>query len=304
LAAVSYTAANVCLKQLSATVDSAWTTCVKESMACAMAVLLILAQFVRGKAVFPPKREMAILLAVGAAVQLIGNMGFLWSMSKVGLAVTIPANSSTQLVICAIFGWLILGERVSFRSKWAIAILIVALALLGAGLATADARSTVEAGSSSFSAILGVAVACIAGTSFASLSIAMRRSMTLRIPQSTLLLFVAGVGVATMWPLSIYRVGIDGLLATTPTMWLWLLGAGVFNLIGFFGFAKGLELTSVVHASVLSASQVAMAAAIGMVCFGEPRDAWLILGVLMTVLGIVLIDRPPEAEAEVMDVMV
>jgi drug/metabolite transporter (DMT)-like permease len=269
-----------------------------------MAVLLILAQFVRGKAVFPPKREMAILLAVGAAVQLIGNMGFLWSMSKVGLAVTIPANSSTQLVICAIFGWLILGERVSFRSKWAIAILIVALALLGAGLATADARSTVEAGSSSFSAILGVAVACIAGTSFASLSIAMRRSMTLRIPQSTLLLFVAGVGVATMWPLSIYRVGIDGLLATTPTMWLWLLGAGVFNLIGFFGFAKGLELTSVVHASVLSASQVAMAAAIGMVCFGEPRDAWLILGVLMTVLGIVLIDRPPEAEAEVMDVMV
>ena len=297
LAAVSYTAANTCLRQLSTTVDPAWTTCIKESMACLFAGFCILVKLFRGLPAFPRRKEVGILIAVGLAVQLIGNLGLLWSMGKIGLAVAIPTNSGTQLLVCALFGGIILGERVTFRSAMALGLLLIALVLLGFG-AEAAGRAMASADSPSLPATIALAVAasCIAGVSYAGLSIAMRRSSNLRIAQSTLLFIVAGVGVAAMWPLSCYRMGVDGLLATSPKAFAWMLSAGVFNLIGFFGFAKGLQLTSVVHASVLNASQVAMSAVVGMIYFQEPRNPWLVLGVMVTLLGILLIDRPPASD--------
>jgi drug/metabolite transporter (DMT)-like permease len=297
LAAMSYTAANACLKQLSTMADPAWTTFMKEAMAFAFAGLCLFVKRFRGLPIFPSKKEVGILLAVGLAVEFIGNLGVLWAMGKVGLAVTIPTNSGAQLLVCALFGWILLGERVSLRTAIALALLMVALILLGFG-AEAAGRSTATAESSSagFSIALAVAASCLAGVAFASLSIAMRRSCSVNIAPCSLLFIVAGVGVGTMLPMSCYRMGVDGLLATSPRSLAWMLSAGVFNLIGFFGFAKGLQLTSIVHASVLNASQVAMSAVVGMVYFQEPHNPWLVLGVIVTMVGIMLIDRPPASE--------
>jgi drug/metabolite transporter (DMT)-like permease len=305
LAAVSYTASNACLRQLSTMqdVDPAWTTCIKESMAWLFAGFCVMVMLFRRSFVFPPKKEIGILIAVGLAVQLVGNLGILWAMGKIGLAVSIPTNSGTQLVVCALFGRLILGERVTFRSSIALGLLLVALIMLGCSAEEAGkAMNTANSPELPTKIALAVLASCIAGVSYASLSISMRRSSNLAIPQTTLLFIVAGIGVATMWPISYYRVGVDGLLATSPQAWKWLLSAGFFNLIGFFGFAKGLQLTSVIHASVLNASQVAMSAIVGMVYFQEPRNPWLFLGVCMTLLGIMLIDRP--SAADTVEVMV
>jgi drug/metabolite transporter, DME family len=300
LAAVSYTAANYCLRQLSTMqeTDPAWTTCIKESMACLFAGFCILWKAFRGLPIFPPKREVGILIAVGLVVQLIGNLGMLWAMGKIGLAVTIPTNSGIQLLVCALFGRIILGEHVTFRSAMALGLLMIALVLLGLGAEAAGrAMASVDSPSISTTIALAVAASCLAGVSYASLSISMRRSSNLQIAQSTLLFIVAGIGVATMWPISCYRMGVTGMLATfSSSTFVWMFGAGVFNLIGFFGFAKGLQLTSVVHASVLNASQVAMSAVVGIICFQEPRNPWLVLGVIVTLLGILLIDRPPASD--------
>ena len=54
-----------------------------------------------------------------------------------------------------------------------------------------------------------------------------------------------------------------------------------------------------VHANVLNASQVAMAALAGMAMFHEPPNPWVLLGVGLTILGIVWIDRPAEALDEI-----
>ena len=68
--------------------------------------------------------------------------------------------------------------------------------------------------------------------------------------------------------------------------------SGTLNLIAFLGITKGLQLTTVVHANVLNASQVAMAAMAGHFIFSEPLTGWLIGGVLLTIVGVVMIDRP------------
>ena len=69
--------------------------------------------------------------------------------------------------------------------------------------------------------------------------------------------------------------------------------------MGFLGLIHGLQRTTVVHANVVNASQVAMAAMAGMALFHEPPNPWVLLGVGLTIVGIVWIDRPAEAVDEI-----
>ena len=91
------------------------------------------------------------------------------------------------------------------------------------------------------------------------------------------------------------------MLQTPPEHFAWMYAAGFFNLLGFVAIIKGLQLTTVVHANVVNASQVALAAIAGILLFNEPRNPWLILGVGLTALGVVLIDRPSEAVEEAVE---
>lgn len=144
--------------------------------------------------------------------------------------------------------------------------------------------------------VQAVLAAAVAGAAFASLSIAIRHTMNAAARQSTLMFIITGIGVITMGPISLHRQGFAGLPATTPEQFSWMFAAGVFNLLGFMGITKGLHLTAVVPANLLNASQVAMAALAGMVFFREPPNSWLISGVILTLLGIFLVDRPIAAE--------
>jgi drug/metabolite transporter, DME family len=300
LAAVSYTVANACLKRLSSMqeVDPVYVTCFKESMAFSFAVLWMIWRVFRRLPVFPPLKEAGILLGVGLAVQFIGNLGFLWALGKIGLVVTIPANYGMQLLSSAVFGRLILGEKVTFRSAFALGLLLAALVFLGFGAeTTGKAATTPDTPSHSTTIFLAVAAASLAGVVFSGLSIAIRRCSKVAVEQSALLFLVAGMGVVALSPLSLYRYGLDGLLAIPSNAYSWMLAAGFFNVIGFLGIAKGLQLTTVVHASMLNASQVAMSAVAGILCFREAVNPWVIFGVVVTVVGILLIDRPPADEA-------
>ena len=187
LAAVSYTATNACLRQLSDMpgVNPIWATCVKESFAFSFAGLWILLRIFRGRPVLPPKKEFGILLVVGLAVQLVGNLGVIWAMGKIGLAVTIPTNYGALLLSSALFGRLILGERVSLRSMMALGLLMVALVLLGFGANdSAKAMAAANSASLSGSVVLAVTVSCLAGVVYAVLSIAMRHSSKIAIPRA------------------------------------------------------------------------------------------------------------------------
>ncbi|MCC6126642.1 MAG: DMT family transporter [Pirellulales bacterium] len=295
LAALSYAASNVCSRQMTTMrLDPVWVTCGKETAAFSFAVGWALFRRRRGLPVFPPRIEIGILILVGLAVQLIGNLGSFWTMGKIGLVIAIPTNSGSQLLTCALFGWLILGERVSFRSGVALGALMIALVLLGLG-AEAARGSLTPSDPAGATVPLAVCVSLAVGVVYAAMSIAMRRSMNRSVERCAILFFISGVGIATMWPLSFFRLGLSGMAATSSQALAWMLAASFFNLVGFLGFAKGLQLTTVVHANFLNATQVALLAVAGMAFFHEPNNPWLIFGVLTTLLGILLIDRPPEA---------
>ena len=102
------------------------------------------------------------------------------------------------------------------------------------------------------------------------------------------------MGVLSLGSLSVGRLGLATLLRPDPGQLAWMLAAGTFNLIAFLAITKGLQLTTVVHANVLNASQVTMLALAGVVIFKEAFNFWVLLGVCLTIVGMLLIPRPPD----------
>jgi len=296
-AALGYSAANVCLRQLAGLgADEMWVTCVKELVTVTVIGPWLVAQGLRGRRLVPAPRMLAALIATGLAVQLLGNLTLQWAYGVVGIAVAISAIFGVMLAASGLMGFLFLGERVSARSLAAMGLVIPAIAMLGLGAdevnrALAMVRQTVAGTSQS---LLGLGAACVAGAMFALLSVVLRHAGATGVPVSSIVFVVTGMGVLSMGSLSLFRLGWRRLLATPPEQLAWMLAAGGFNLLAFLAITKGLQLTAVVRANLLNASQVAMGALAGILLFGEPLTGWLIGGITLTVAGMLLIDLREE----------
>jgi drug/metabolite transporter (DMT)-like permease len=293
VSAVTYTVASICMRQLRAIgCDPMWATCTKEAVTVAVVGPWLLSEALRGRRVLPPWPMLATLLLVGLAVQWGGNLCSQWAYGFVGLGIVISANFGAALTAATVLGRLFLGERVSPRSAASVALLLASLGLLALGAEGAGKAISPHAGP--WLIALAVGAACTAGVIYAVLSITIRHAVTGTTRLSLLVVAITGMGVLTLGPTTVSRLGVAHLLGTPPEHLAWMAAAGIFNLIGFLSITKGLQLTTVVHANVLNASQVAMAAVAGVVIFREPPNPWLTLGVCLTLLGILLIGRPAD----------
>ncbi len=298
LSALGYTAANVCLRRLTQlATDEMWATAVKEVVTVATIGPWLAWQAWRGRQAMPPWRWLLLLAAVGATTQLLGNLPLMWAFRVVGLAISMPAVFACMLTGSALMGWILLGEGVPTRSVVAIALLLVAIVVLRFGAVRAGAL--VPGTPSPALMVLGVAAAGLAGTVFALLTISIRVTGARGVPVSVIMLIVTGMGVACLGLLSLVRLGPAGLAATTPEQLAYMLGAGVFNFLAFLAITTGLQLTTVVHANVLNAGQVAMGAIAGIVLFRESWNAWIALGIGLTIAGLMLVSGPQRDEQEV-----
>jgi len=302
VSALAYTAADICLRQLSRLgSDPVWTVCNKELVTVLIVGPWLLWQAARRRPALPTGSTLLRLIAVGLLIQVAGNLSTQWALGIVGLAVTIPAVFGVMITSSAVLGWFLLGERVSLRSMAAMALLVASLVLLGVG-AEAAGRSIAaqtEVTSDPLLVALAVAAACLAGAVYSLLSVVIRHSVTQTTLPSAIALLITLMGVVSLGPLSLARLGPRQMLATPAEQGVLMAAAGIFNLVGFFALIHGLQRTTVVHANVLNASQVALVAVAGMVIFREPLNPWLVLGVSLTVFGILWIDRPAEGELRV-----
>ncbi len=281
--------------------DTFWAVFNRELVTTVVVGAWLLWQAVRGRRCLPAGRQLGLLLLVGLLIQVAGNVCFQWSLGVVGLAVTIPAIFGAMITSGAVIGRFWLGEPVSGRSITAIAMLLGSLALLGVSAGTAG-RSIAQAEAVTPNPpvmILAVAAAVLAGSVYALLSAVIRHSVTRNTTPAAAAFLVTLMGVVSLGPICVYRLGIPALLETPVDQFALMIAAGVFNLVAFLALIHGLQRTTVVHASAVNASQVAMAALAGVLLFAEPPTVWLLLGVCLTIFGIVWIDRPAEAIEEI-----
>ena len=260
----------------------------------------LLVQSLRGARVLPAPRPLVLLILVGLATELGGNAGVQWAYGVAGLAVMIPAIFAFLLTASAVLGWLLLGERVSFRSMAAIGLLLVSLGLLGLGAQDASrsiaSPAAIAAGPAAVT--LSLAVAAIAGVIYALLSITIRHCVTGTTRLGAVVVIITGMGVVSLGPLSVIQLGVPHLMQTPWEHFAWMIAAGVCNLIAFLALIRGLQLTTVVHVNMLNAAQVALAAVAGITLFHEPAPPALLLGVAWTIGGIFLIGRNAGEPAE------
>jgi len=295
ISALAFTAVNVCMRQLSAMqCDPIWAVFHRELVTTVLVILWLSRGTPQVVSLLPRGRTLARLILVGVLVQLIANLCVQWAYGIVGLAVTIPAIYGASITAGAVLGRLWLGESVSHRSMVAIALLLLSLLLLGQGAESAG-RSLAGAGASEAGALwllLVVASPGLAGVIFAMMNIAVRHSVTRTTPPVAIALLIPLMGPLCLGPICFLRLGLNPWINTSWEQLTLMTAAGVFNLIGFTGLILGLQRITVVHVNMLNAAQVAMAAVAGIALFREPPNLWLLLGVLMTIAGIIWMDKP------------
>jgi drug/metabolite transporter, DME family len=311
IAMLGYSIANACMRKLSVlSCDSAWAVCNKELVAVVAAGPWLVFRAWRGKSGFPTGRPLAILVAAGLATELIGNLSVQWGYAVVGMAIMIPADTAFLLAATIILGGMLLGERVSRRNLAAVGVLIAAVVLLGISAAQTsphDAQSkavagllkSTGAGSPPGAARIAAALAAAAaaGIVFALLGIAVRHCVTGATSPVAIVFIITATGVLSLGPLEYFHAGSGVVMATPWRQFALMYAAGICNLVAFFALVCGLQLTTVLHANIINAGQVAMAAVMGVIFFQEARNAWLVLGVGLMIAGILAFGSPVDQEA-------
>jgi drug/metabolite transporter (DMT)-like permease len=303
VAVLGYSAANICMRKLSDEgAISSWAICNKELITVLVVGPWLAWRIWRRQSRFPTGRPLLILLGAGLATELIGNVGMQWGYGVVGLAVMIPAVTGFVLIATAILGAVLLGERVSARNAAVLALLIVAVIIMGFGISQATPDSagamTEKPPLVPWQIAAAVAVAGLCGTVYALLAIALRYTVGRTTTLSAAVVIITGTGVVTLAPMSLWQAGAHALMATPREQYALMYVAGVCNVVAFMSLVRGLQLTTALHINMLNnAGQVSLAAVAGVLWFHEACNVWLVLGIALMVAGICAVGAPIEEEA-------
>ena len=304
LSAVFYTLMGICQRELSENCDPVWVNCVQASVSTVVFGVYLTLRSVRGRSAWPPLGVAVGLMALGAVTQL-GGTSYQWSLGMIGLSIGNPLQMGAMLAASAILGLLILGERVSWRGITAIVLITVSIIFLGSGaksvneaMNTADSTTSLLS-SGPFWIMLGAAAACFAGVAFALLTVGMRKTATEDTSPVAIVFFINSMGIIFLGPWAAWRLGLDGMLATTPPDLAVMLATGVCNMLAFLLIAKALQLATVVRVNVINnAMTTALTVLSGIVIFAEPCGRELIIGIVLILVGIVLISGIGQPEDE------
>jgi drug/metabolite transporter (DMT)-like permease len=299
VSAAVYTASNVCLRRLSAQgCDPAWVIFNREFAT----VLAIGAWFLwrrpRGREFLPPPSVLWRVLAAAALTHIVANLCSQWAMGTVGLAVTIPASFGTTIIGGAVLGGMVLRERISIRVVVAIALLCVAIGFLGASAGTVE-RSIPDGlgtSSSSLCAVGGILAACTAGVVFSILNVTTCRFVRHTTSPAAIGFLISLMGALCLGPLCLHRLGTEYWFDMPAERTALAAVAGILNFIAFVAQGYTFQRTTLVYANLLSASQVALAAVAGVCLFHESPSVWLLLGVCLTLLGVLEAGSSPSRQ--------
>lgn len=290
VSAVLYTLTNMCLRAASKC-DIYWVSCLKAVPTLVIAAGIVANRRRLGLPNYPGTRTVVTLVLTGLLAHIGGNAAFQYGLSIVGLAASVPLTFSVIIVGGSLLGRFYLGEAISFRSAAAMGLLCISIALLG--LHTEHAKpSDALPRPDALTIAAAVGVTCFSGFAYAVLGVVIRRNVTGSANSSVVLLIISISGLISLGAITLGRIGLDGILTTTPHDLQAMLWAGTFNACGFFLLTRALQLIPVAYVNVINASQTAMAALAGVLYFHEPSTTALFAGVGLMTAGILLMDRP------------
>ena len=241
----------------------------------------------RGERIVTSTKMIPQFIAASLLAQIFGNVAFQIALGIIGLAASVPITLGVLIIGGAIFGKTILNEPVNRVKIISMATLIVAVIVLS--LPSTEAQSSLP--KSSYPMWSGALAAAASGAAYALFGVSMRQTLTGGV-SAVATMFVSGlVGTITLWLIMIFWIGIEPIREATSGQWVMMLTAGICNLTAFTALSASLKSLPVVAVNLINASQVAMAAVAGVILFAEPVTAMLILGITLTLLGLMILAK-------------
>jgi len=234
-----------------------------------------------------------MLFFSGLIAQLFGNVLFQWSLSIIGIALAVPLVLGSMILSGALLGKTFLGERVTSRSFVSMGLLIIAIGVLwlGASSAYESVQGDEATGQSAWAMFAAVIAATICGLAYSQLGVVLRSCVTQDTALSSALVIVSIAGIIPLTIMAFYSIGWEGIVNTPGDDLRTMLFAGFFNAVAFMALTKALQLTPVLYVNTINASQATMGALVGVFIFHEAASPWLVLGVLLTIAGLLFTER-------------
>ncbi|MCA8986360.1 MAG: DMT family transporter [Planctomycetaceae bacterium] len=290
-AAILYTFANIAFRDSARPGDlgwSIWVTAHRAVPATIIAWSLIFWNHAHGRPAFPPRGLLLPLIATGLVMQFGGNLMFQTALGLIGLAMTVPLTFAMILLSGATCSRFFLGEPLTYRSLIVMLVLMGAVTLLSFGAGAATKFILEDATPDAI--FYGVGSAMLSGIGYGVAGVSIRRNVK-NLPVSATLVLISSTGLVCMGLLTFALNPLETILATTPGELLVMQLAGLFNGVAFFAIGNSYRFLRVNQVNMINTTQIAMASLAGVLAFSEPVTIWLVLGILLTMSGLIAMER-------------
>ena len=217
----------------------------------------------------------------------MGNVAFQWSLGIVGLAIAVPICLGSMLVSSPLLSRAVLGEVISSRTILAMGVLILSIILLASKI-----EPIAQERVSGLAVLAAVLLLCLAGLTYTMLGVGIRYGLDNGVSLPLTLGIISFSGFLLLGFLSLRGIGWDEMLATRPRHFVDMFLAGIFNAVAFLSLTRAIQLTSVTYVNLINASQVAIAALTGVMLFQEKLSLLMMIGVALTIAGLMLMQGP------------
>lgn len=289
ISSVGYSAANVFLRSVDHC-DAVWISCVKAMPTFAIMIPWLMIRYYNGHRKMPSLKAIAVLSFVAVVTHLFGNVGFQWSLDKIGIGIAVPLCLGMAIISGAVIDGVFMDAKPSGRTIVSMCFLIVSVIVLSLGGETAFEALKDESTAGSLLG-WGIGSVVVAGIVYGAFGAVIKTAGRRGISQPMLMLIISTVGILFLSALS-YQQGVFN---TPGNLDVWNIGrmllAGLCNTVAFVALVAALQLLPVTNVNLFNASQAAFGAITGVLIFAEPASPWMIAGILLTVVGLVIMKR-------------
>ena len=204
MAAATYSVANLALRGLSRPDGGVgwdmWVAGTKAFPTFFVAIVLLTIRRYRGQTSFAAWSFVWPIALAAFFNQLGGNFAFQMSLSKIGLAISVPICFASIICSGAIVGRYVLGDQVSVRTGISMGLMVASIVFLSTA---ARNRATVVPTTADWGTATGVALAVISGLAYGITGVYIRKAVRSQMPVAATLFLFSAAGFLMLCPLSL-----------------------------------------------------------------------------------------------------
>tara|TARA_B100000700_G_scaffold36412_1_gene35658 strand:+ start:27961 stop:28911 length:951 start_codon:yes stop_codon:yes gene_type:complete len=293
VSSVGYSAANVFLRAVD-DCDPVWVSCIKAVPTILIVFPWLVWRYQKvERKICPPKLVLG-LVTLSIVSHYVGNVGFQWSLNKIGMSLAVPICLGVLIVTGALVDWWFLKDKPSARTIGSMVILITAVVVLSTGgkEAFAQLKKLLDnPDANPYLLTFAIGAVIISGVNYGVFGAVIKVVGNRGVSQPAIMTIISVTGFLFLLVLSSQNGAWDEQHNLEFNNLAQMTLAGICNAIAFVALVSAIKILSVTRYNLVNASQAALGAISGAVIFDEPVSVWMVLGIVLTVIGLMVMKR-------------